>query len=301
MPIEQTDDGKVIVSSADGSSSVTVLLYGATVLSWKAQGTEQLWLSESAKLDSSKAVRGGIPLVFPLFGPPSAELKAAGMVQHGFARTSTWELLGQTKDTDDVVEVQFGLGPETVSPEGQTQAWPHDFTLIYTIALSPTAKSLQTTITVENPDNGAKSTSWEFNWLFHTYFRVPEIADVAVRGLSGVNVVDKVSKSEFNEASDAITITQEVDRVYQDVPANSIPVQIIKKESREPITSVVRQNLDDVVVWNPWTENANALSDFTPKTGFHQMLCIEAGTVSKFVKLSPGEKWEACQTLTAHL
>lgn len=299
MPIEQTDDGKVIISTE--SSSVTVLLYGATILSWKASGKEQLWLSESAKLDATKAVRGGIPLVFPIFGPPPADLKAAGMVQHGFARTSIWELLGQTNASDGHIEVQFGLGPETVGPEAQAKAWPNDFTLIYTIALDDSAKTLQTTISVENPDTGAKASPWEFNWLFHTYFRVPEVEDVAVTGLAGVAVADKVTKSDYNEENDDVVIAQEVDRVYKDVPATAIPVQIVHKKTKEPLISVVRQNLDDVVVWNPWTANANALADFTPKTGFHQMLCIEAGTVSKLVKLSPGEKWEASQTLTAHL
>ncbi len=47
--------------------SVEILLYGATVISWKDQnGDEKLWLSDAAKLDGSKAVRGGIPVVFPV-------------------------------------------------------------------------------------------------------------------------------------------------------------------------------------------------------------------------------------------
>ncbi len=47
--------------------SVEILLYGATVISWKDKdGNEKLWLSEGAKLDGSKAVRGGIPVVFPV-------------------------------------------------------------------------------------------------------------------------------------------------------------------------------------------------------------------------------------------
>ncbi len=47
--------------------SVEVLLHGATVLSWKGKdGGERLWLSDAAKLDGTKAVRGGIPLVFPV-------------------------------------------------------------------------------------------------------------------------------------------------------------------------------------------------------------------------------------------
>jgi glucose-6-phosphate 1-epimerase len=51
--------------------SVEILLYGATVVSWKDKdGNEKLWLSEATKLDGSKPVRGGIPLVFPVCFPP---------------------------------------------------------------------------------------------------------------------------------------------------------------------------------------------------------------------------------------
>ena len=47
--------------------SVEILLYGATITSWKDKaGEEKLWLSEKAVMDGSKAVRGGIPLVFPV-------------------------------------------------------------------------------------------------------------------------------------------------------------------------------------------------------------------------------------------
>ena len=47
--------------------SVEILLYGATIISWKDNtGDEKLWVSDSAKLDGTKAVRGGIPLVFPV-------------------------------------------------------------------------------------------------------------------------------------------------------------------------------------------------------------------------------------------
>lgn len=60
------DTGRVSAQLPTGES-VEVLLHGATVLSWKdAAGNEKLWLSESAVLDGSKPVRGGIPLVFPV-------------------------------------------------------------------------------------------------------------------------------------------------------------------------------------------------------------------------------------------
>lgn len=303
MPIEQTDDGKVIISTADKSTSATVLLYGATLISWKTKhDNEHLWVSDSAKLDGTKAVRGGVPLVFPVFGPPPADLKEKGFVQHGFARTSVWELLGVVSETNEVVTVQFGLGPEMVSPQKMvTEAWQNDFTLLLTVELDQTKSQLTTKIEVQNPE---VTKSWGFNWLFHTYFRVPEVCDVAVTGLenSAGGVADKVSKSEYSVSSSVtpVTIAGEVDRVYKNVPGSDA-VQIVATVSKQPLFTVARTNLDDVVVWNPWTENANALADFSPKTGFHQMLCVEAGTVGRFVTLQPGEKWEASQTLTAHL
>jgi glucose-6-phosphate 1-epimerase len=57
-----------VVAVLPTGESVDVLLHGATVVGWKSAGgkEERLWLSEAAKLDGSKAVRGGIPLVFPV-------------------------------------------------------------------------------------------------------------------------------------------------------------------------------------------------------------------------------------------
>lgn len=66
QPTVDIEDGRVKAALPTGET-VEVLLHGATVLSWKdAGGNEKLWLSEGAVLDGSKAVRGGIPLVFPV-------------------------------------------------------------------------------------------------------------------------------------------------------------------------------------------------------------------------------------------
>jgi len=56
----------IIEASLPTGQSVKVHLYGATVTSWKANGKEQLFVSEKAHLDGSKPIRGGIPLVFPV-------------------------------------------------------------------------------------------------------------------------------------------------------------------------------------------------------------------------------------------
>jgi glucose-6-phosphate 1-epimerase len=63
------DDNSKVTAVLPTGESVEVMLYGATVTSWKdAQGDEKLWVSEGAVLDGTKAVRGGVPVVFPVSG-----------------------------------------------------------------------------------------------------------------------------------------------------------------------------------------------------------------------------------------
>jgi glucose-6-phosphate 1-epimerase len=62
-----SDSSPKVTATLPTGESVEVLLHGATVISWKsADGTENLWLSDSAILDGSKPVRGGVPVVFPV-------------------------------------------------------------------------------------------------------------------------------------------------------------------------------------------------------------------------------------------
>jgi glucose-6-phosphate 1-epimerase len=64
-------DSSRVSARLPGGESVDVLLFGATVVSWKnADGSENLWVSEAAALDGSKPVRGGIPVVFPVCRAP---------------------------------------------------------------------------------------------------------------------------------------------------------------------------------------------------------------------------------------
>jgi glucose-6-phosphate 1-epimerase len=73
-----SDDNWTVSARLPTGETVEVHLCGATVISWKnANGSENLWLSEKAILDGSKAIRGGIPVVFPVskrpLNPPYAK------------------------------------------------------------------------------------------------------------------------------------------------------------------------------------------------------------------------------------
>lgn len=64
-------NGKKVTASLPSGDSVEVMLYGATVISWKNNGKENLWLSSNANMEGKKAIRGGVPVVFPVCRHPS--------------------------------------------------------------------------------------------------------------------------------------------------------------------------------------------------------------------------------------
>lgn len=287
MTVEDLDDKVVLTSNTSPNTNVTILKYGATIISWKISNIEQLWLSDGAKLDGSKPVRGGIPLVFPVFGKSNIN-GFQNLPQHGFARNSTWEFLGQT--TENPPTVQFALSPEQANKEIYSN-WDNgdnDFTLFLTITLND--DNLKTNIEIQNND----SKSWKFNWLFHTYLKINEIEDTLINNLPGETCYDQLIKETYKEKSPAIDFNHELDRIYKNVSTDKI-IQVI--ELGKVIHNVKRINLPDLVVWNPWIEKSNGMSDFQPKSGFHKMVCIEPGHVHDFVELKPNQSWSAEQII----
>lgn len=111
-------------------SSVTVSLKGATIVEWKIFSTNLLYLSPLADADVKSAVpiRGGIPLVFPNFGPTPAN---SSLPKHGFARTSQWTFVGTNVDeNEDIIAIfQLEHSPQTL------KVWPFKFQLQLQILL----------------------------------------------------------------------------------------------------------------------------------------------------------------------
>ncbi|EGV63685.1 D-hexose-6-phosphate epimerase [Yamadazyma tenuis] len=287
MTVEEHEDKVIVSLDSDPSTSVTILKYGATVVSWKLRGKEQLWVSSAAKLDGSKPVRGGIPLVFPNFGKTKDESHAtAALPQHGFARNSTWEFLGQT--TQSPLTVQFALSPDEANSDIY-KLWgdgTNDFTLIYSIGLSDT---LHTQIEVENTGKQA----FDFHWLFHTYFKVEDIEDIIVNNLTEEKCYDQLLQSWYTEKAPMVNFNEEFDRIYKDIPEEKV-LQIIDKGY--VLQNLRRSGLPDAVVWNPWIKKSEGMADFEPKSGYLNMLCVECGNVTDFVKLEPGKAWTGSQT-----
>jgi glucose-6-phosphate 1-epimerase len=202
-------------------------------------------------------------ILFQAFGPNSASVN---LPQHGFARISKWDFLGENSEESSSVQVDFGLSPVNI-PEELRNAWNHPFGLIYSVILGQ--KSLQTKLVVQNEGEQA----FDFQVLFHTYFNVPDAEAISIKGLQGITYNDKVTSSKVEETNEAIKIQGETDRVYAKVPEEK--ETIIEAEGKT-LYSVKRKNLEDVVVWNPHTAGAEKIGDFEPKTAWKNMgkLCL---------------------------
>ncbi|KAK4319388.1 hypothetical protein Pmani_009671 [Petrolisthes manimaculis] len=268
----------VVVLDRGNNTTCTVNLHGATVVSWRVNNQEQLFVSKQAIFDGKRAIRGGIPIVFPQFGPWSTG------PQHGFARICRWELKKPPErlPTGDV-EAMFQL----LDNEFTRSMWNYPFSLTYRLILRE--KELHFNISVYNP--GAETLS--FTFLLHTYFKVPDVRRCQITGMRGCTYIDKTREGTlYQEHRDVVTINEWTDRIYQNTPLEHIITNVVSGRKMR----MQKYNLVDTVVWNPWIEKAKEIPDFGEEE-FPNLVCVEAGHVSSPVILPPGTVFEASQIL----
>jgi len=282
----------VVLTHHTGKAEVAVSLHGSTVTSWKIFGNEMLFLSKTAVLDGSKPIRGGIPLVFPQFGPGKLQ-------QHGFARTSLWTFEGEEHDVSSGdCTGTFRL----VSSEETLAVWPHKFELLYHVRVG--MSNVTTQLTCFNRDDAP----FDFTALLHTYFRVDSIDKATVTGLGGLAYRDRVrNNGTFKQTSPVIVFGDEIDRVYArgggavDESGRVRAEGLIAVGDGGNCDVVMRSvNFPDVVVWSPGAAKAAAMGDLN-EGGWRDFVCVEAGSVSAPVSLAPGAQWSAGQSLTLRI
>ncbi|QDS77909.1 hypothetical protein FKW77_000790 [Venturia effusa] len=283
---------RTIKATIPSGDTVEIYLHGATISSWTSSSKEQqLFLSTGSALDGSAPLRGGIPVVFPNFALPPANHSTSKMPNHGFARNSTWEFVG-SKEVGKGLDLTFHLNSSILIPKYQ-QDWPYSVDLTYVVTLSP--NNLAVKFHVANTDKKPI----EFQFLLHSYLALPDILQASVSGLEGSTYQDKTQAYKvIAEKSNAVTFTNETDRIY--TPA-SIKEPIILKIMGKPRVTVTRTVLPDVTVWNLWEAKAKITADFEPKTAWKNYLAIEPGYVAKFATLAAGAKWEAGVQWQAHV
>ncbi|CAK8993907.1 Putative glucose-6-phosphate 1-epimerase (Putative D-hexose-6-phosphate mutarotase) (Putative apospory-associated protein C) [Durusdinium trenchii] len=267
----QGDLDTVELRHASGASA-QIYLFGATLTSYKTpDGVERIFVSPGAIFDGKKAIRGGVPLVFPQFGQPDK-----AMAQHGFARSSHWTL-ASVEDNIEGSTATLTL----VDSEATRALWNHSFALEFVVSL--TAASLKMTLKVTNTSEAPFS----FQTLLHTYFRVSDIGEVGVRGLGGRTYLDKANGGKELQVSD-VALPSFTDRVYvggKDLASGNAAkdVLIIQKGGvscaicNEGSIAGVPKPIE-IVVWNPYEEKSPG---DLPPPAFKEFVCVEPGLIGQ--------------------
>jgi glucose-6-phosphate 1-epimerase len=254
--------------------------YGAQVLSWvHPSERELLFLSPTAVFEPGKAIRGGIPIVFPQFG--KGELPS-----HGFARTKRWKVVREQVRQDGPIAVGLRL-----QSDGSTESiWPHPFALELDVELSETLLMVLKVI-------NTGSQPFSFNSALHTYFAVGDLSKCALTGLRGVSYVDFLAdRARLQEDAAELQIHEPTDRAY----VRSPEALALHDRDRLCTFKITKHGFADTVVWNPGEAGSASLSDL-PAGAWRSMLCVESGNVESSVTVLPGETHASAQILRAEV
>jgi D-hexose-6-phosphate mutarotase len=272
---------KVVVATP--LASAEVYLHGAHVTHYQPAGQPPvLFMSGASKFEPGKAIRGGVPICFPWFGPLEGHPKAPA---HGFARITAWTLNSATRAADDTVTLTL----EFARDEDPGSDWPHAFRAVYVVTVG---RELTTALTVHH----VHGEPFLFEAALHSYFVVGDVKQVSIAGLEHTPYLDKTKAGAEQPGVDApIRFTGETDRVYLDTTA---PCVATDPAMGRTIT-VTKSGSDSTVVWNPWIAKAKAMADFGDDE-WPGMLCIETANVGRSaVTLAAGQSHTMSATVRA--
>lgn len=258
----------VVVNHPKVRAAVT--LQGAHLLTWQPSGEKPvLWLSSETAFKNGVAIRGGIPICWPWFGP-------AGQPAHGFARNLPWTLTAHDEDESGVI-LTFTLEQSAESKKH----WPHDFCLIARFKLGEVCE-------MELESHG----EYEYTAALHTYFNIGDITQIDVSGL-GSPYIDKVNP-DTGEQQGNLTFATRTDRIY----TKPEPFSVITDKALQRVIEVHHHNNTDVVAWNPWSELSVSMADM-PNDGYKTMVCVETAHVTSPMKASANTPSRLSVTLRA--
>ena len=264
----------VTIRAADGAQA-TVTLYGGHLVSWRgSDGRERLFCSRDSALDGSRAIRGGVPVIFPQFGA-----RGAGM-RHGFARVATWQA-GASGEQDGAAWAEFTLSQDDL-PAAIAAAWPFAFALRLRVTVQ--ASSLAISLTVHN--TGAQP--FPFSAALHSYFAIDDLAQARIGGLQRVRYSDETPLDAL-QAEELLQFADKLDRIYYQLPG---PLQL---DAGGTTLRLAQQGFTDAVVWNPGAQDAAALPDLADDE-YPRFVCIEAALIQPDV-LAAGAEWHGSQQL----
>ena len=259
---------RFVITNAQAEAHVYLL--GAQVTHFQPAGHEPvLWLSPLSAFQPGRAIRGGVPICWPWFGPHPSR---ADLPAHGLARTREWRPLDVAQLADGRTRIRLALSED----ESMLAAWPHRFMLTLSATIGV---ALEIELTTANTDD----TPFSYADALHTYFKVGDVRGVSVRGLEGQPFIHSTRRYRGVQAGTIVFDGSEVNNIY--VPSRGAVV--VDDASMKRRIDVVKADSEATVVWNPGEAGGMGMKDVG--TRWSEFVCVEAGTCGDArINLLPG-------------
>lgn len=258
----ELEDDLVFLTVSNKYADVDICLYGAHITSFRPHDSmEVLYMSPESNFEVGKAIRGGIPVCFPWFGPHKTDSE---MPQHGFARLMYWEVV----KTSTFPSGETMVGLQLCSSEETKAYWPYDFCAQLTVVVGST---LTVTLKVIN----TSSVPIEYTCALHSYFGLSSIDNLRIHGLQGTTYYNQLTGENGSQEEEILQIQEPTTRHYLDTQS---PV-IIEDSIYRKYIRVAKIGSMVTTVWNPWEETCATISDL-PDDAYETFVCVE--TVNAF-------------------
>jgi len=274
VTVEVGNGGLERVRVSGPRADAEIYLQGGHVTHWQPHGAAPvLFLSRRAAYAPGKAIRGGVPVIFPWFGPHATDPTKP---MHGFARSRAWRLITSGPGPDGAVIVELGLEDD----DATRALWPARFALRYRVAIGEA-------LTMELATTNTSSTPFAFEAALHTYLSVGDVERIGIAGLEHTTYIDKVdAMTRKRHGADALRLTGETDRVFLGTTARCV----VTDPALTRRLVVDKSGSATTVVWNPWATKGADIADLEPE-GWRRMVCVEtANAAEDAITLAPGAR-----------
>lgn len=266
FPLARIDNGK---------ARALISIYAGQVLSFQPvnQAHDLLFVSDTAHYCQGKAIKGGIPICWPWFGP---DPEAGGRPAHGFVRNRLWTVRTTEALVDGDTRITLGL----VDSAETRSIWPGAFDLSLQVTVG---NALRVELLTCNTGNQL----FTITQALHSYFNIGAIAQVQVLGLDNVDYLDKAGGGSRNTQTGIIQFDKEVDRIYLET-APGLAIDDAALGRRISITS---SGSHTTVVWNPWADIAAKMDDLGDDD-YQHFVCVEtANAATDSVEIEAGGEY----------
>jgi D-hexose-6-phosphate mutarotase len=269
---------KVSIENAAGSAEI--YLHGAHVAHFQPAGQQPvLYMSSASAFKSDKAIRGGVPICWPWFGPNAADPK---LPMHGFARVNEWAVESTNTSDPKRTIITFRLEPN----EATRKLWPHAFLARFTVAVG---SAIEMELEMTNRDSVGVLVAE----ALHSYILVGDLEQITLGGLTGTGYYDKVANARKIEERDPVKLSSEADNVYLNTrTAVTITDPVMGRKIR-----VEKSGSNSTVVWNPFEAKASTMADIGAGE-WRKYICVEAvNAMDNTVTVAPGATHKIGTTL----